>query len=51
MTDTLMEGLVARMERSAIRDVAQSHTFLDFAALHPGYLLYLLTASLTSRQT
>ena len=29
--------LVARMERSAIRDLAQQPPAPDFAALHPGY--------------
>ena len=43
-TRTLLLALgetVARMERSAIRDSARSaKSALDFASLHPGYLLY-----------
>jgi hypothetical protein len=46
VAEVVIRSIVARMERSAIRDRGAGETGPDFASLHPGYTCYGLTTSL-----
>ncbi len=46
VAEMVIRSIVARMERSAIRDRGVRETAPDIASLHPGYTCYGLTTSL-----